>query len=43
MTQQFHPEYAIDGNRNQKSVLLLIREWEQIILAREELEDIGIR
>lgn len=30
MTQQFHPEYAIDGNHNKKSVLLPIREWEKI-------------
>nr|VFK42036.1 MAG: hypothetical protein BECKSD772F_GA0070984_11125 [Candidatus Kentron sp. SD]VFK47910.1 MAG: hypothetical protein BECKSD772E_GA0070983_11095 [Candidatus Kentron sp. SD]VFK77691.1 MAG: hypothetical protein BECKSD772D_GA0070982_100120 [Candidatus Kentron sp. SD] len=40
MTQQFHPEYAIDGNHNKKSVLLPIREWKKILLAMEELEDI---
>nr|VFJ75169.1 MAG: hypothetical protein BECKFW1821C_GA0114237_106911 [Candidatus Kentron sp. FW] len=40
MMQQFHPEYLIDGNHNKKSVLLPIQEWEEILLAMEELEDI---
>nr|VFK42615.1 MAG: hypothetical protein BECKTC1821E_GA0114239_102016 [Candidatus Kentron sp. TC] len=38
--QQFHPEYVIDSSHNKKSVLLPIREWEEIVLAMEELEDI---
>lgn len=36
----FHPEYVIDGNQNKTSVLLPIREWEKVLLALEELEDI---
>lgn len=30
MMQQFHPEYVIDDNHNKTSVLLPIREWEEI-------------
>nr|VFK75808.1 MAG: hypothetical protein BECKMB1821H_GA0114242_103217 [Candidatus Kentron sp. MB] len=40
MIKQFHLEYVIDGNHNKTSVLLPIREWEEILLAMEELEDI---
>nr|VFJ47797.1 MAG: hypothetical protein BECKFM1743A_GA0114220_1005112 [Candidatus Kentron sp. FM]VFJ48846.1 MAG: hypothetical protein BECKFM1743C_GA0114222_100644 [Candidatus Kentron sp. FM]VFK15411.1 MAG: hypothetical protein BECKFM1743B_GA0114221_103692 [Candidatus Kentron sp. FM] len=36
----FHPEYVIDGNHNKTAVLLPIAEWEEILLAMEELEDI---
>lgn len=38
--KEFHPEYVVDGNHNRKSVLLPIAEWEEIILAMEELDDI---
>lgn len=38
--KEFHPEYVIDGNHNKKSVLLPIDEWEEIVLALEELDDI---
>nr|VFJ98088.1 MAG: hypothetical protein BECKLFY1418B_GA0070995_111313 [Candidatus Kentron sp. LFY]VFK23116.1 MAG: hypothetical protein BECKLFY1418C_GA0070996_113411 [Candidatus Kentron sp. LFY] len=42
MMKAFHAEYVIDGNHNKKSVLLPIREWEKLLLAMEELEDIRI-
>ena len=38
--KEFHPEYVNDGNHNKKSVLLPIDEWEEIVLALEELDDI---
>ena len=38
--KEFHPEYVIDGNHNKKSVILPIEEWEEIVLAMEELDDI---
>nr|VFK63428.1 MAG: hypothetical protein BECKUNK1418G_GA0071005_103319 [Candidatus Kentron sp. UNK]VFK71648.1 MAG: hypothetical protein BECKUNK1418H_GA0071006_10764 [Candidatus Kentron sp. UNK] len=31
MIKGFHPEYAVDGDHNKKSVLLPIREWDQIV------------
>nr|VFK20587.1 MAG: hypothetical protein BECKLFY1418C_GA0070996_107519 [Candidatus Kentron sp. LFY] len=40
MMKSLHPEYVIDGNHKKKSVLLPIQEWEQIVLAMEELDDI---
>lgn len=36
----FHPEYVVDGNQKKKAVLLPIAEWEEIILAMEDLGDI---
>jgi len=38
--KEFHPEYVVDGNQKKKAVLLPIAEWEEIILAMEDLDDI---
>jgi len=38
--KEFHPEYIVDKNHNKKSVLLPIEEWEEIMLAMEEFDDI---
>jgi hypothetical protein len=35
-----HPEYIFDENQNRKSILLPLSEWEQILEALEELDDI---
>ena len=35
-----HPEYVIDGQQRRKAVMLPIDEWEQILEALEEFEDI---
>lgn len=35
-----HPQYIIDENKNKTSVVLPIQEWNEIISAMEELEDI---
>ena len=37
---QIHPDYIVDTNHNKKSVVLPFEEWEQIVKALEELEDI---
>ena len=36
----FHPEYVINEHQQTKSVLLPFEEWQQILEAMEELEDI---
>ena len=35
-----HPEYVVDKDKHTKAVLLPISEWEQIVDALEELDDI---
>ena len=35
-----HEEYLIDGNGQKKAVLLPIAEWNEIVEALEELDDI---
>ncbi|MFH1672121.1 MAG: hypothetical protein ABIF87_01645 [Pseudomonadota bacterium] len=35
-----HKDYVIDGNGNKKAVLVPLSEWEQILEALEELDDI---
>jgi len=37
-----HPTYIIDGNRKKTAVLLPIAEWEEILLAMEEIDDIRL-
>jgi len=37
---QFNEEYLVDEQGNRKSVVLSISEWEQILDALEELDDI---
>jgi PHD/YefM family antitoxin component YafN of YafNO toxin-antitoxin module len=38
--QTIHREYVIDGNGNKKAVLVPLSEWELILEALEELDDI---
>ena len=40
MTISLNPQYAIDRQKIPKAVLLSIDEWNQIINALEELDDI---
>jgi len=35
-----HPEYVVDKDKHPTAVLLPISEWEQIVDALEELDDI---
>ncbi len=35
-----HPEFVVDGKLKKKSVLVSYREWQHIIDALEELDDI---
>lgn len=35
-----HPQYLIDENNQRKAVVLPVDEWEQILEALEELEDV---
>jgi len=35
-----HPEYVVDAKQRRKAVLLSVAEWEQILDALEELDDI---
>ncbi|MBF0471955.1 MAG: hypothetical protein HQL48_11365 [Gammaproteobacteria bacterium] len=35
-----HPQYIVDENQNKTSVVLPINEWNEVINAMEELEDI---
>ena len=37
-----HPQYVVDGNQNRKSVILPIEEWQDILNAMEELDDIRV-
>ena len=38
--KEFHPEYIVDRNQDKKSVILPIKEWEEILLVMEEYDDI---
>ena len=38
--QTIHREYVIDGNGNKKAVLVPLSEWQLILEALEELDDI---
>lgn len=40
MKTAMHPNYVVDTNQHKKSVILPIDEWETIIAALEELDDI---
>ncbi len=35
-----HPEYVVDQNKNTKSVILSVAEWQSIVEDLEELDDI---
>ena len=35
-----HPQYIVDGNQNKSSVILPIEEWQDVLNAMEELDDI---
>lgn len=35
-----HPQYIVDANHHKTSVVLLIEEWNEILSAMEELDDI---
>jgi len=35
-----HPDYVVDENRNRKSVILSLEEWERMVVEIEELDDI---
>ena len=35
-----HPEFVVDERQNRKAVLLPYEEWEKIVEAMEELDDI---
>ncbi len=37
-----HPEYIVDENAKRKSVLVSLKEWQKIIEALEELDDIRV-
>ena len=38
---ELHPEYLVDGNSQRKAVVLTMAEWELILEALEELDDIS--
>jgi PHD/YefM family antitoxin component YafN of YafNO toxin-antitoxin module len=40
MKLTLNPQYVIDNQHNTKGVLLSIEEWEQLMEALEELDDI---
>jgi PHD/YefM family antitoxin component YafN of YafNO toxin-antitoxin module len=40
LTISLNPQYVIDRQKNPKAVLLTIDEWNQIVEALEELDDI---
>ncbi|MGI8905417.1 MAG: hypothetical protein ACR2IE_02875 [Candidatus Sumerlaeaceae bacterium] len=37
-----HPEYVVDENQNRKAVILPLAEWESVVEALDELEDIRL-
>jgi len=39
---ELHPEYVLDEKGQKKAILLPYEQWEQIIDALEELEDIRL-
>ena len=38
--QGIHPQYLVDENADRKAVMLSIDDWEKVVEALEELEDI---
>ena len=40
MTLTLDPQFVVDSEKRPKAVLLTLNEWEQILEALEELEDI---
>ena len=38
--QDIHPQYVVDENADRKAVVLSIDDWEKVVEALEELEDI---
>jgi len=38
--QDIHPQYVVDENADRKAVMLSIDDWEKVVEALEELEDI---
>ena len=36
----FHPEFVVDGKARKKAVLIPVPEWQRLMEALEELEDI---
>jgi hypothetical protein len=40
MITTLHPEYVVDEKARKKSVLISIAEWQQLLEAIEELDDI---
>ena len=38
--QDIHPQYVVDENADRKAVMLSINDWEKVVDALEELEDI---
>lgn len=38
--QEIHPQYVVDENADRKAVMLSIDDWEKVVDALEELEDI---
>lgn len=38
--QDIHPQYVVDENADRKAVMLSIDDWEKVVDALEELEDI---
>jgi len=40
--KDLHPEFIFDSNQNKKSVVLSIDEWNDVLLAIEELDDIKL-
>lgn len=40
--QDIHPQYVVDENADRKAVMLSIDDWEKVVEALEELEDIRV-
>jgi PHD/YefM family antitoxin component YafN of YafNO toxin-antitoxin module len=40
MSLTLNPQYVIDNKKKPKAVLLSIKEWEEVVDALEELDDI---
>lgn len=38
--RDIHPQYVVDENQQRKAVMLSIDEWEEVVEALEELEDV---
>ena len=39
---QVHPQFVIDEKKKRKAVIIPLEEWEQILDALEELDDIQV-